>query len=481
MQCRVVRAILLLAAVASARPQIDASLPLKAQFAQWRNYYQRNYSSAAEQSRRYEIFSNTARRVYAHNEKFATGLSTYRRGLNHMSDFTKEEYRALLGFRTKRTPTTDAGYFPHMHVEINAEDDIDWKKAGAVTKVKDQGQCGSCWTFSATGAMEGLASIASGHKWPQESHSLNGSGFSEMEIVDCDHLGQDKGCMGGDMDTAFNWTIQNGGLVAEESYPYQAQTHKNCRTPTDAAEVVVKITGFADVPTLNSTALMQAVKMQPVSVAIDANCDEFQDYEEGIFDGGSCGTSLDHGVLLTGFQTKLDRKGKLQGFWRMKVSRLWFSSQRRPAVLQASLVVLSPSSTMHQLIQRFPDPTDSCWLILLLCSTPEFVEQRLGRWWLHGDRNEGYRPAGQGRDGRQHTALVPNWRKYGRQLRRPELLWSVWCRQNEPDILLVHADGGATDMLLHQQEGPLLQVHCLDLLQERHHLPEGRLRVTRAQ
>lgn len=123
------------------------------------------------------------------------------------------------------------------------------------------------------------------------------------------------------MSSAMNWTVHNGGLVAEESYPYDANTpQKYCRAPADPELTVVKISGFVDVPPNNKTQLMQAVKMQPVSVAIDANCDEFQNYQDGVFDGGSCGTSLDHGVLLTGFKTELNRKGVLGGFLRMKNS-----------------------------------------------------------------------------------------------------------------------------------------------------------------
>jgi hypothetical protein len=113
--------------IAVGRVQIDASLPLSSQFKQWSTHHQRNYSTAAEESLRFDIFSQTARKVYAHNEKFDAGLSTYRQGLNHMSDFTKEEYQQRLSFKTTRTPTSNADYFPHMHVKVDNVENIAWK------------------------------------------------------------------------------------------------------------------------------------------------------------------------------------------------------------------------------------------------------------------------------------------------------------------------------------------------------------------
>jgi C1A family cysteine protease len=303
-------------ALAVARPQIDPSLPLEKQFNIWATHYNKDYTNE-EKVIRFKMFSDTVRKVYAHNKKFDAGLSTYRQGLNHLSAHTKEEYRVRLGFKQYERAVQPPYAFPYAHVQVTPED-VNWGEKGAVTGVKDQGQCGSCWTFSATGAMEGAASINSGYSFG----NFEADGFSEQQIVDCDHEGEDAGCNGGDMSSAMNWTVNNGGLVAEESYPYDAMTGL-CRAPTGQLArdlAAVTITGFVDVPADNSTALMQAIKMQPVSVAIDANCDEFQNYQSGVFDGGSCGTSLDHGVLLTGYSKYVNKRNLTEGYLLMKNS-----------------------------------------------------------------------------------------------------------------------------------------------------------------
>ena len=86
---------------------------------------------------------------------------------------------------------------------------IDWRTSGAVTAVKNQGQCGSCWAFSAVGSMEGYAATNANYSWKS---SGNGRGFAEQQIVSCDHIGEDAGCNGGIMSSAMNWTVLNGGL-----------------------------------------------------------------------------------------------------------------------------------------------------------------------------------------------------------------------------------------------------------------------------
>lgn len=176
---------------------------------------------------------------------------------------------------------------------------IDWVAKGAVTPVKNQQQCGSCWAFSTTGAIEGAYFVASG-----KLESL-----SEEDLVQCDHNG-DQGCQGGLMDNAFDWVSENG-ICSESAYPYTSGggTTGTCKTGCSA---VVTITGHTDVPSKDEDALKAAVSKQPVSVAIEADKSAFQLYSGGVLDSAACGTSLDHGVLVVGYGTD----GK--DYWKVK-------------------------------------------------------------------------------------------------------------------------------------------------------------------
>ena len=174
-------------------------------------------------------------------------------------------------------------------------DSVDWVSKGAVTAVKNQGQCGSCWSFSTTGALEGAYSIKNGNL--QE--------FSEQELVDCDNFkngGSDHGCNGGLMDNAFAWIKKNGGLCTENEYPYVSGTTTTSGT-CDKSCTNVKgsdIISYTDVSPNSDESMMAALTKQPVSVAIQADQKDFQLYNSGVFTG-SCGTQLDHGVLLVGY------------------------------------------------------------------------------------------------------------------------------------------------------------------------------------
>lgn len=175
---------------------------------------------------------------------------------------------------------------------------VNWVQNGGVTPVKNQGQCGSCWSFSTTGALEGVYFNKYGVL----------DSFSEQQLVDCDNRkngGKDMGCNGGLMDNAFTWIGKNGGLCSESAYPYTSGTTKTAGTCVNTCSVNTnsKIVSFVDVAPKSDSAMMAAISQQPVSIAIEADQKEFQLYKSGVFTG-DCGTNLDHGVLVVGYGTE---------------------------------------------------------------------------------------------------------------------------------------------------------------------------------
>jgi len=180
---------------------------------------------------------------------------------------------------------------------------VDWVSSGAVTAPKNQGQCGSCWTFSTTGALEGALKIATGKL----------VSLSEQQFVDCSHEGGNNGCNGGSMDSAFSFSEANA-VCTEDSYPYKAAAGTCAASNCTAGIAKGKVIGFKDVPPRDLDALMEAVSKQPVSVAIEADQMAFQLYKNGIL-SKECGSKLDHGVLLVGYGTENGTD-----YWKVKNS-----------------------------------------------------------------------------------------------------------------------------------------------------------------
>jgi C1A family cysteine protease len=229
----------------------------------------------SEEEYRFKIFVENLKIIDKHNKE---GHS-YTLGVNQFTDLSHEEFKALLNPMKVREPENVFEYDPNV-----VPGDIDWREKGAVTPVKDQGYCGSCWAFSAAEAVEGIHQIRTG-----ELISL-----SEQQLVDCDPY--DHGCRGGLMDNAFRWIRENGGICSEADYPYHARD-QTCQT---TCKPVAQITGYRDVGSNNCGGLESAIMNQPISVAIEADQYSFQHYRSGVLTDCKY-FGLDHGVLLVGF------------------------------------------------------------------------------------------------------------------------------------------------------------------------------------
>jgi cathepsin L len=240
-----------------------------------------SFATTAEYEAREAIFGARHSLI---EESNANPENTFKLAHNMYSTWTDAELNKLRGFRAATRNVAE-----YENNTPNA-DSVNWVTAGCVTPVKDQGNCGSCWSFSTTGSMEGAHCVATG----------NLVSLSESQLVDCDTNDGNMGCNGGDMQTAMVWT-QSNPLATETQYPYKARD-QSCNTSEEAlgkvgctSEVVVTVG--------SSSALMASIEVAPTSIAIEADKLVFQFYTSGVLNSSKCGTNLDHGVLAVGYGT----------------------------------------------------------------------------------------------------------------------------------------------------------------------------------
>ncbi|KAM5588003.1 ervatamin-B-like [Rosa sericea] len=268
----------------------EASLTTKHEL--WMARYKRAYADNAEKERRFKIFKYNAEYVDKFNEE---NNHTYKLSVNEFADLTDEEFsRAYTG--CKRS-IRSAGSFkmidPIKYENLtDVPTSIDWREKGAVTPVKYQGQCGSCWAFSAVAAVEGITKIKSGKL----------ISLSEQQLVDCSKDGDNHGCSYGHLDSAFAY-IAHAGIASESNYPY-TEKEGTCDT-NKTRDYAAKITSYAIVDLNSETELLNVVSKQPVSAMVDSKWREFRLYSGGVF-SGECGTSLDHSVTVIGYGTTED-------------------------------------------------------------------------------------------------------------------------------------------------------------------------------
>ncbi|GAB6029471.1 hypothetical protein CHUAL_005225 [Chamberlinius hualienensis] len=261
---------------------------------EWESFkskFNRKYGSATEEAFRKKIFLNNKKLIDQHNQRFEEGKSTFKMGVNQFADLTTQEYASRYNgvkvpadFKTNKKLGTPAPQATAL--------DVDWRTSGCVTGVKDQGQCGSCWSFSAAESTEFYNCRA-------------GRGLtvlSEQNLVDCTYGYGNLGCNGGWMDSAFDYIIANNGIDTEASYPYEANGYApNCRF--NAANVGGRLSGYTDLPYADENSLANACAANGViAVAIDASHASFQLYSSGVYNEPLCDPDyLDHAVLVVGY------------------------------------------------------------------------------------------------------------------------------------------------------------------------------------
>ncbi|KAL3886447.1 hypothetical protein ACJMK2_026435 [Sinanodonta woodiana] len=268
--------------------------------------YRKLYQPQEETLRRI-IWEDNIRYIQKHNIEADRGVHTYWLGENHYADMTHEEFvKVMNGFKMNISSSNACGHFmAPSHVQLSdLPDEVDWRKEGYVTPVKNQEQCGSCWAFSTTGSLEGQHFKKTGQL----------VSLSEQNLVDCSQKEGNHGCGGGLMDNAFQYIIVNHGIDTEDSYQYTARDGK-CKFKSQS--VGATEVSCMDIQSQSVSDLQKAVAtVGPISVAMDASHRSFQLYKTGIYSEPACSpTQLDHGVLAVGYGSQGG-----QDYWLIKNS-----------------------------------------------------------------------------------------------------------------------------------------------------------------
>eukprot|EP00062_Callorhinchus_milii_P015696 gi/632966191/ref/XP_007899281.1/ PREDICTED: cathepsin L1-like [Callorhinchus milii] len=276
----------------------------------WMSFHGKQYPKNVESWRRM-VWEKNFNKIALHNLEHSMGKHLYSMELNQFGDMTNEEFNQLMNGFIPTSPEMKPHNEP-MVLEtsrVKIPQNVDWRQQGYITGVKNQGHCGSCWAFSATGSLEGQIKRRTGHL----------TSLSEQNLVDCSRGRGNMGCKGGNMMAAFDYVRDNGGIDSEIFYPYKGMDTEVCKYNLHYR--AANCTGFKTIPTGNEAALaVTLATVGPVSVGIDGSHFSFQFYRTGVYHDTRCSTSkLNHAVLVVGYGSS--GKGETaQNYWIIKNS-----------------------------------------------------------------------------------------------------------------------------------------------------------------
>ena len=267
-------------------------------FEEFKHDHGKVYQTKEEEVNRRAVFAENYRRIVEFNSE----KHNFELGINQFADLTQEEFRRLHLSNPEPVDLSSIDYSRSV-TDDSADEPVDWVEKGKVSPIRDQGNCGSCWTFASIAATESLHAIKENLNTPLS--------FSEQQLVDCCRTPLSQGCNGGERWQAFAYITQEG-IAARDDYPYMA---RNGVCKQDSVKKVMKLNEYKNITRGNSIELAEHVRLRPVSIGVNASPFVFLYYKSGILDSGCPSNEINHAVVAVGVGEKDGMK-----FWRVRNS-----------------------------------------------------------------------------------------------------------------------------------------------------------------